>query len=1242
MTLKFNDASPSFVTPCHLICRVLLLLLITLSLSAETIAAQNAGEEMALEPGRPITRQFAGEKLHTYQLRLFAGQYLHVVVKQLDVDVVVMLSGAGGRQLAAVDGLKGTQGSEAIFFIAMTDGTYHLEVQPLNMSPAAGRYEVRIEELRTAKAVDKQRTKAETLFAEATLLLNNGAAESLNIALGKFKDAVPLFQALKDAPREVAVLNSIGLILFSSDQSREALESFTRALSLARATGARDGEALALVGLGSTLLYGNGEMQRALESFGQALTIYRALGDRAGEATALASLGFVYLNLGDMPKALESLTKALPLLSSAGAHDLEAASLLALGYVFLATGEMEKASEAFTQTLPAARAAGNRQGEAIALAVLGYFRNNARKPREALELLSQAHTLFRAINDPGGQALVLIGLGLAYAQLADKEKALDSFTQALPYARAAGDRINESMALTGISIVNIMSGETQKALDNLTQAVALARAARDKQSEANALIFLGFAYGRLGDTQKAVDTLTQALLLLHAVGDRDGETVAHIFIGFSYLRSGERQKAHASFARALPLAGEIGDRGLEIHALNGLGLANLSGARESLNYLTQALPSASDAGNRANQADTLNGLGLIHLLSGSTEQALDSFKRSLHLYRQFGDRQGEATALLNLAFVEMVEDELSDARAHTEAAIAILESLRTNIVNQELRSTYFSTAQDYYDFYIDLLMRLHEENPSAGHDAEALQASERARARALLETLAEANADIRQGVDPKLVERERSIQRRLNAKAQDQMKLLNGSHTDEEAAAVAKEVEALTSEFQQAETEIRQTSPRYAALTQPQPLLLKEIQAQVLDPDTILLEYKLGKERSHLWAVTTTTITSYELPRRVEIETAARQFYGLIREQPLEEASTVPAGSGIGAEARRQPGAEIAQAAAQLSRMLLAPAAPLLGKKRLLIVGDGALQYIPFAALPVPTIGGAIAAPTPLIVEHEIVNLPSASTIAVLRREMGGRALATKMLAVVADPVFDKKDERLKKYAGQTETRHAGPAASKDESKSLDLAVTASAKQSGVADDGLEIPRLPGTRREAKVIVKLVPPSQYKEALDFAASRATVTGSDVGQYRYVHFATHGFLNSQTPELSGLVLSLYDEQGQQQDGFLRAHEIFNLKLAADLVVLSACQTGLGKDIRGEGLISLTRGFMYAGAPRVVVSLWNVDDEATAELMARFYRGVLIEKLRPARALQTAQLSLLQENRWAQPYYWAAFSLQGEWR
>jgi CHAT domain-containing protein len=327
--------------------------------------------------------------------------------------------------------------------------------------------------------------------------------------------------------------------------------------------------------------------------------------------------------------------------------------------------------------------------------------------------------------------------------------------------------------------------------------------------------------------------------------------------------------------------------------------------------------------------------------------------------------------------------------------------------------------------------------------------------------------------------------------------------------------------------------------------------------------------------------------------------------------------------------------------MLLAPVAEQLGTRRLVIVADGALHYIPFAALPVPQeaqrqSSDPRAGPVPLIVRHEIVNLPSASTLSVLRRELKGRAPAPKLVAVLADPVFDINDVRLRRATKEVTGR--GESIGSEVSSKLQRSI----KETGLANGEWPPPRLLGTRREALAILSLAPESKRRQALDFEASRETITGSDIGQYQIVHFATHGLLNSRHSELSGIVLSLVDRQGRARDGFLRLHEIYDLRLGADLVVLSACQTGLGKEIRGEGLVGLTRGFMYAGAPRLVTSLWQVDDKATSELMARFYRGMFVRKLTAASALRAAQIEMWRQKDWQSPYYWAAFALQGEWR
>jgi CHAT domain-containing protein len=481
--------------------------------------------------------------------------------------------------------------------------------------------------------------------------------------------------------------------------------------------------------------------------------------------------------------------------------------------------------------------------------------------------------------------------------------------------------------------------------------------------------------------------------------------------------------------------------------------------------------------------------------------------------------------------------------------------------------------------------------------------------------------------------KESNLQQRIDATAKRQMELFSGEHTEQQETAIKQELDNLLRELDELRAEIRKTSPRYAALTQPQPLTAEQVQQQLLDKDTLLLQYSLGKDRSFLWAVTPDSLTAYELPPRAEIEKVAEPFYQLMQN---------PAYRGESRNLIVTPDIpKVNASVTKLSQMLLGQVADKLAGKRLLIVPDGVLNYIPFSALPAP---GAekplvetrfIASQSqetselvPLLVSHEIIYLPSASTLAILRQD-SPRQPAPKTVALIADPVFEPDDSRVT----------GNPSSQQQETRLFTFIINRSADSVGITHP---IRRLTGTRKEAEAILALAPKPQTMQAFDFDASRTTLTNTDLTQYRAVHFATHGFVNSSAPELSGVLLSLVDKQGNLVNGFLRLHDIFNLSLNAQVVVLSACQTGLGGSVRGEGLVGLTRGFMYAGTPRLVVSLWSVDDDATAALMSSFYTKMLSQGMLPAQALRQAQLEMLKQDKWKSPYFWAAFTLQGDWQ
>lgn len=968
--------------------------------------------------------------------------------------------------------------------------------------------------------------------------------------------------------------------------------------------------------------------------------------------------------------------------NGAAKKEAEILKELANTYAFLyeryrAATDREQAMGAYQKSI---EVAGDRLWEAHIQRAIGGFATRWRDLAFSLECFQRALAISRELNDAPGVADALTAIGQIHASLGRIEQARASYEEAIPFWRAANDRSGESVALRSVAITYELTGENQKALELHLENLELRRGMNDLPGQVNTLNSLGSTYWALGEWQQALDSLDEAMKISQQLNNRGDIAFTAWQIGRRYSVLGQSQKALDYFNQALPIFHAQNIPQYEAAALNDIGKTHyqLGDKKQALEYHNRALPVmraaqspygeiavtlsiarlTAEEGDRARarelvdqaitrareiksapgEAAALGHLGELSNEAGAKAQALEYYRQSLQIWRAVANSSAEAATLARIARVESDLGSLNDARQHIEAALNIIETLRSKIAAQELRTSYFATVQSYYDFYIDLLMRMaRQEETEEGRDgqwAAALLASERARARSLLELLAEAHADLRRDIDPALRAREQSLQQLLNRRIEEQLRLLNGPYTEAQAERAAKEISRLQDQYRDVQTQIRQRSPRYAALTQPRPLSLDEIRRLVLDDGAALLSYALGEERSYAWVVTRDSITGFALPPRAAIEEAARRLLALITAR--NEARVGETAARRRARIARAD-ARMPRAAAALSRLALSPVIAKLNKQRLLIVADGALQYVPFAALPLNA-GGA-----PLITRYEIVTLPSASTLAVLRREQAGRAPAPRAVAALADPVFDEKDERLRKATAPSDAQNtrneqapAGVAASRQPSDATRLLKHQFGK--------LQIERLPYTSVEAERILRLAPSGRSLKVVGFAATRAAATDEQLSKYRIVHFATHGYFDSQRPELSGLVFSRFDERGRPQDGLLLAGEVYGLRLPAELVVLSACETGLGRQVRGEGVVGLTRGFMYAGASRVAISLWAINDRATAELMGHFYRALLSGKQRqtPARALRTAQLRLRRDPRWRAPYYWAPFTIQGEYK
>ena len=861
----------------------------------------------------------------------------------------------------------------------------------------------------------------------------------------------------------------------------------------------------------------------------------------------------------------------------------------------------------------------------------------------AIEKYQAALPYYEKAEDWFGAARAVETIGQAYYNLANYREALTAIEKSLPLVRKA-EQTTKALSLeaeitSNIGAIASTQYDNQKALSHYLQAIDVYRRLNNRPSEAICLANIGNIYASTGQSEEALEWYEQALSI-HRELDSNKRRVASVlnsrgvakyFLG-QYLQAIDDQKASLELWRILSNKGNQGWTLTHI-AANYIALRQPQTALELLN---EALPLIREAGHKGNEAYALHCLGDACRLLGQLDKALGYYQQALELRQTLNEKILDAFTLNRISQTEILRENFAEALRQSEHSLSLVEQVRQRYSSPMLGASYSSSTHHYYADRIALLLKLHARQPAAGYDIQAFQTSERAHARALLESLSDIGNDLRADLPAALAKREASLQKEIERVISERDKV---ARTDPSAAKTARlqelenERRQRTTEADELQGQMRGANPRYAALLRPQPLGLDEIRQQLLSPDSLLLEYFVAEDRLYLFALTSESnraMQVVEIPDKAAIEKAAEFF----QRKKFESA---------GAMQRRisYQNPDFAQTVQFLSDKLLAPVKPLLQKRKIWIVGDGGLQRIPFAALPDPRKTSAAmrtnpgrgatrrSSITPLIVEHELATLPSASTVAWLRKATATRQPAPGEIAVIADPVFSANDERVKGDAPQTEP--LPPIAQRlRDGPSLERVSRGS---------GDTLSRLPATRDEARAIARFAPEKSLV-ALDFDANRQMVMSGALSDYRYLHFATHAYVDDVFPGLSWLALSQVDRKGQEQPGYLRLNDIYQLRLNADLVVLGGCRTGLGKQWRGEGMISLTRGFIYAGAPLVMVSLWDVPDRETAQLMQSFYRNLLKQKLSASEALRRAQVEMWERAESNAPFFWAAFDLQGD--
>jgi CHAT domain-containing protein len=983
------------------------------------------------------------------------------------------------------------------------------------------------------------------------------------------------------------------------------------------------------------------DLALAAKQYAAAGLAWRQHGRWAGATTARQRLAEVRFVQADYAGALRAYQEAARFGERAGDSVLTLTQLNNVGYVHVYLGDNEKAAEIFTRVqaqcgkLPAARAAERRRLEAQLQNNLGeveYARGNL---KNALSLFTRADASWQELGERYGVALARLNAGYAYLDSGKVTEAGQEFDRALQLWRELNDWRGEALTLTAHGNLAALLGDRQGAMVAHRQARDIFRRIGDRQGEAVTSNGLGDVFEDMNLKQEAIDNYGIALRLNHEIGNRAFEAVGHYYLGRVYRGLNDYTRALQHYEASLALSRQGGKARMATHALVDIAAIHVAQQRfaDALRLYTQCLNFYRQIGDLRRQALVRHGLGELHRANGEPEAAAAQYRLALELFERIQDPQGEAESHYHLGRILQAQGRLQGALAHGGQAIALIESQRASVLSQNWRSAYFASVHSYFELQVDILIQLHRQEPGRGYAALAMQTSERARARSLLELLAETPTELRRDADAALLTRLRQLRQLLSAKAVYQMRALNSGRPEAEVAQIGVEVRQLNDEYNFVQGQIKAQSPAYAGLTEPHILSVAEIQAALKeDEGTVLVEYLLGDERSYVWLVTADSFTAEELPSRRVLETLADEVY-----RALTAGSQTQGADGFQHAAVE----DFCPRATQLSQWLLAPLRRAAGARRVLVVADGRLQYIPFDALPLPgtgvcRLGDDPPSYIPMLTSYEVVHLPSFSSLALLRQLNPSDARAAQGIAVWADPVFESDDPRV------TRGPQARAPSLRDEGRNSEPLATEQTKPSLFNEVNLSPSRLLGTQEEADGIMRFAPAGAVVLLTGFAANRESALNRDLLNYRILHFATHGLINPQHPSLSGLLLSTVDERGHFQNGLLQLPDIYGLHLNADLVVLSGCQTGLGEDLSGEGLVGLTQGFLYAGSKSVVVSLWKVEDNTAATLMTSFYQEMLEKGAPPAVALRQAKLKMYRQATLRAPYHWSAFIIQGEFR
>jgi CHAT domain-containing protein/Tfp pilus assembly protein PilF len=925
----------------------------------------------------------------------------------------------------------------------------------------------------------------------------------------------------------------------------------------------------------------------ALDSYERALTAARESGRPADEAKHLNTIGNYHWARNSYPKALEYYEKALEVNEKYGDKSERARFLGNSGIMHCYMGNPLRGRECYERALSLDRDTGQKIHEAAMLRGIGFTHYRRSEYKESLSFYAQALRLARDYADKQGEGRYLTDLATSHWAKGDYPEAIPFYRDALAISRELGDQYNQIVTLNSLGNTYWTIGDFSKALEHEFDALKISRETGNRVLRADCLNSIGLIFQATGDYDRALEHFQSALGIRREVGNKSGEGVCLNNIGVLFQAQKKYAESLSPLEDSLKLAREGGEKKSIGNRLNNLALAcgMLSRLDEALARNEESLEIARSIGDPEGEILALRTKGLLCLRRDDNGQALALLEEALCLARATGLSKHTWRILSSMGEANEKLGDLEKAAASYQKSIETAEGLRGRLQSEEQRSGFLGSAMDVFEKAVNVLYVLHQREPQAGHDRDCLAVVEKAKARAFLDGLEEARVDLRAGLTAEQRDEEGSISLRIAA---IQTEIVKPGLPESRRGELLRDLEKAEADYSLFIQKMRGANPGYANLVSPETLSLERIQGGLPDERTAVCEYFVGEDTAYIFFITRNGFSLEILPDGQKLQEKAGDYIKLLS---TREAS---------------PG-QILEAGQSLYQELLGKVKGSLGPLvRLIFVPDGRLHYLPFEALALDNAPGRF-----LVEKYRVSYAPSASSLLYLRERRRGE-IPEKALLAFADPL------------NSIGKKSSGSASSGDIMREFYL------------QQGYELPALPYSREEIKTIGHSLKAGRKEMYTGEKAKEEMVKSLSLQDYRIIHFATHGLVDTRVPMRSAVVLSL--DADPREDGFFQAREILQVRLNADLVVLSACQSGRGKLEKGEGVSGLARAFFHAGAQSVLATLWNINDKATSRFMGGFYDSLSLGKDRDE-ALQLAKIRFLRSE-YSHPFYWAAFVLNGD--